>query len=93
MIETVKGEMEVENDPDEVINDLVDEGLIDTPTSFEAKENRNKVEYEIQGTDSKRLLGIFNVVIPKVLTVSAETGEVVSTGQNVWSRILSLLSI
>jgi len=93
VVETASGEMEVENDPDEVINDLVDDGLIDTPTSFEAKENRNKVEYEIQGTDSKRFLGIFDVVIPKVLTVSSETGEVISTGQNVWSRILSLLSI
>lgn len=94
IVETASGEVEVEKDPDDTINELVEGGLIDEPTSFEAKvNNREKVEFEIQGTDSKRFLGIFKVVIPKTLTVSSETGEVVSTNQNAWSRILSLLSI
>ena len=94
IVKTAAGEVEVEKDPDDTINQLVDSGIIDEPVSFEAKvNNREKVEFEIQGTDSKKFLGIFNVVIPKTLTVSSETGEVVSTNQNVWSRILSLLSI
>lgn len=94
IVQTASGEVEVENSPEDAINSLVENGLIDEPLSFEAKvNNREKVEFEIQGTDSKRFLGIFNVVIPKTLTVSSETGEVVSTNQNVWSRILSLLSI
>lgn len=94
VVETASGEVEVEKSPDDAINSLVESGLIDEPISFEAKvNNREKVEFEIQGTDSKRFLGIFNVVIPKTLTVSSETGEVVSTNQNVWSRIISLLSI
>lgn len=94
IIETASGEVEVENDPEETVNNLVENGLIDNPTSVEIKENqREKVEFEIQGTDSKKFLGIFKVVIPKTITVSSETGEVVSTNQNVWSRIISLLSI
>lgn len=93
IVETAKGEMEVEKDPNEVINNLVKNGLLDTPISFEAKANNSKIEYEIQGTDSKRLLGIFEIVIPKLLTVSAETGEVVSSGYDLWPRFLNLLSI
>lgn len=94
VVETISGEKEVKTTPEEVANDLVKEEIIDTPVSFEAKENNiNKVEFEIQGTESKKFLGIFEVVIPKTLTVSSETGEVISTNQNIWSRILSLLSI
>ncbi len=94
IIETASGEVEVENNPEDTVNDLVENGLIDNPTTIEVKENeREKVEFEIQGTDSKKFLGIFKVVIPKTITVSSETGEVVSTNQNVWSRIISLLSI
>ncbi len=93
IVETEAGEVEVENNPDEVINNLVSAGLLDNPTSFEAKTNNNSVEFEIQGTESKKFLGIIDVVIPKMLTISSETGEVVSMNQNVWSRILSLLSI
>ena len=94
IVETASGEVEVEKDPDDTINQLVDSGIIDEPVSFEAKvNNREKVEFEIQGTDSKKFLGIFNVVIPKLITVSSETGEVISTNQNIWSRILSLLSV
>lgn len=94
IIETVSGEVGVEKDPNETINDLVDGGLLDEPLSFEAKiNNREKIEFEIQGTDTKKFLGIFKVVIPKLITVSSETGEVLSTRQNFWSRILSLLSV
>ena len=94
IVETLKGEAEVENSPEDVLETLMEDGVLDDQNSFEVKTNeRNKVEYEIQGTESKRFLGIFDVVIPKLLTVSSETGEVISTNQNVWSRILSLLSI
>lgn len=94
VIETAAGEVEVSNSPEDVVSDLVENGLFDDPISIEVKENENeKVEFEVQGTDSKKFLGIINVIIPKTITVSSETGEVVSTNQNIWSRILSLLSI
>lgn len=94
VVETSAGEVEVESNPEDAINNLVNSGLLDNPSSFEAKTNdKNKIEFEIQGTKSKKFLGIVDVVIPKILTVSSETGEVVSTNQNIWSKLLNLLSI
>jgi len=92
VVETESGKIEVKNSPEDTISDLMEDGVIDVPVAIEAKSNREKVEFEVQGADSKKFLGIFNVVIPKTLTVSSETGEVLSTNQNFWSRILSLLS-
>ena len=85
--------MEVENSPEEAVNSLVENEVLDTPTSFEAKTNDNKVEFEVQGIEAKKLLGLFAVNLPKTVTVDAETGEVTSSNQNVWTRFLSLLSI
>jgi len=93
IIETASGEMEVENSPEEAVNSLVENEVLDTPTSFEAKTNDNKVEFEVQGIEAKKLLGLFAVNLPKTVTVDAETGEVTSSNQNVWTRFLSLLSI
>ncbi len=94
IIETASGEMEVENSPEEAVNSLVENEVLDTPTSFEAKTNdNNKVEFEVQGIEAKKLLGLFAVNLPKIVTVDAETGEVTSSNQNVWTRFLSLLSI
>jgi hypothetical protein len=94
IIETASGEMEVENSPEEAVNSLVENEVLDTPTSFEAKTNgNNKVEFEVQGLEIKKLLGLFTVNLPKSVTVDAETGEVTSSNQNVWTRFLSLLSI
>jgi hypothetical protein len=94
IIETASGEMEVENSPEEAVNSLVENEVLDTPTSFEAKTNdNNKVEFEVQGIEAKKLLGLFAVNLPKTVTVDAETGEVTSSNQNVWTRFLSLLSI
>lgn len=79
---------------EDATNNLVDNGVLDTPISFKEKTNdKNEVQYEVQGTEDKRFLGIFRVVLPKMLTISSETGEVVSTNQNAWTRFLSLLSI
>lgn len=94
IIETASGEMEVENSPEEAVNSLVENEVLDTPTSFEARTNdNNKVEFEVQGVEAKKLLGLFAVNLPKTVTLDAETGEVTSSNQNVWTRFLSLLSI
>ena len=94
IIETASGEMKVENSPEEAVNSLVENEVLDTPTSFEAKTNdNNKVEFEVQGIEVKKLLGLFAVNLPKTVTVDAETGDVTSSNQSVWTRFLSLLSI
>lgn len=94
VVETNSGQKEVKNSPEDVANSLVEDKIIETPVSFEAKTNdKNEVQYEIQATEDKKFLGIFRVVLPKMLTISSETGEVVSTNQNAWTRFLSFLSI
>ncbi|EKE04944.1 MAG: hypothetical protein ACD_19C00428G0006 [uncultured bacterium] len=94
LIETAAGEIETENSPDEAVSNLLDDGILDTPTSFEAKTNNdNKVEFEVQGVEIKKLLGLFEVNLPKTVTIDSETGVVTNTNQNIWTRFLSLLSI
>lgn len=94
VIETNGEQKVVINSPEDVANSLVEDKIIETPISFEAKTNdKNEIQYEIQGTEDKKLLGIFNVVLPKTLTVSSATGEVVSSNQNLWTKIISMLSI
>ena len=79
---------------EDTVNNLVDDNVLDTPISYEVKtDEKNVVKYEVQGTEDKRFLGIFKVVLPKMLTVSATTGEVISSDQNIWTRFLSFLSI
>lgn len=94
VIETAAGEMTVGEAPEDTINGLVDTNVLDTPTSFEARtNNENQVEYEIKGTESKKFLGIFSVNLPKTVTISANTGEVITLNQNAWTKFLSALSI
>lgn len=94
IIETANGEMEVKSSPEDSVDNLVNIGVLDTPTSFEAKTNNNsKIEFEVQGVEVKKLLGLFEVNLPKTVTVDSETGTVVNTNQNIWTRFLSILSI
>lgn len=94
VIETTSGDMEIKNNPEDSVDNLVDTGVLDTPTSFEAKTNdNNKVEFEVQGVEIKKLLGLFEVSLPKIVTVDSETGNVINTSQNIWTKFLSLLSI
>ena len=94
IIETSSGEMEVKNNPEDSVDELINAGVIDTQISFEAKSNdNNKVEFEVQGVEIKKLLGLFEVSLPKTVTVDSETGTVINTNQNIWTRFLSMLSI
>jgi len=93
VVETASGEVEVENSPEDTINNLVDDEILDTPISFEAKTNDDGVEFEIQGVEERKLFGIFNLDLPKSVTVNSETGKVVSTKQNTWTKFLKLFSI
>ncbi len=94
IVETASGEMEIGNKPEDAVNNLVDDNILDTPTSFEAKtSDKNKVKYEIQGIEVKKLLGLFEINLPKIVTVDADTGDVVNSSQSIWTKFLSLLSI
>lgn len=48
--------------------------------------------YEVPGTKKEKLLGFINVDIPKNVVVSAETGELLETQQDLLSQVLDFLS-
>ena len=56
------------------------------------KNENDKVEFEFKGVEAKKFLGLFNVNLPKTITVDANTGEVLSNKQTVWTKFLNLLS-
>lgn len=93
LVETKAGAIEVSNDPNDTVNNLVENGVIDTPVEFEARTENNKLEYEFKGLESKKLFGLFKVDLEKIVTVDADSGEVVSTNQSIWNRFLNLLSV
>jgi hypothetical protein len=92
-VETAAGEVEVENSPDDTVNGLVEDGVLDNPVAFETRTINDKVEFEFKGTESKKLFGLFEVALPKTVTVDANSGEVLSTNQGIWTKFLNFLSI
>lgn len=61
-------------------------------SGVEIVEEDGEVVYRIRGAARERFLGLIEVLIPKTLLVSAETGELVNTEQSLIDRILGLLS-
>ncbi len=92
VVETTEGEIEVENSPEDVVNDLVINGIFDTPLAFETKTEDNKVKFEFKGTDTRKILGLFKFDLPKTVVVDANTGEILYDNQTVWEKFLSLIS-
>ena len=73
IVETKSGEVEVEKDPEDSVNDLIDLGIIDTPINFEIKSEGDKVEYKFEGTDAQKLFGIFDLNLKKEIIVDADS--------------------
>lgn len=93
LLTTDNGPVEVNNTPQDAIDDLVENKVIDNTSSFEIVTNDdNQVEYSFEGTESKKLFGLFSILIPKKVTVSADTGSIVSTDQSTWSKVLNAFS-
>lgn len=93
LLTTDNGPVEVKNTPQDAIDGLVDSKVIDNTSSFKITTNdNNEVEYTFEGSESKKLFGLFSISIPKKVTVSADTGSVVSTDQSTWSKLLNVFS-
>ncbi|MFZ5535042.1 MAG: hypothetical protein ACOY3M_02715 [Patescibacteria group bacterium] len=60
--------------------------------AFELKVHNGNLVYEIRGTKKQKFFGIMPVSIPKTMTVSALSGEVLSETQSIFSRMLGLFS-
>jgi len=59
----------------------------------EIEEEEGRIVYRITGANQERLLGIFNVLVPRTAVVSAETGQTLGVTQTFLSRLLDLLSV
>lgn len=64
-----------------------------TTTQFELTLEGNHLVYEIQGSKKHRLLGFIPVTTPRIVSVSALTGDVVSQTQTWLSGLIDLFSL
>lgn len=80
--------------PQQAVDNMLSVGLVSTTSAINLKtEDNGSLSYTIDGTKNEKILGVFDVAIPKNLIVSAQTGEVLVVNQSVFSRILDFLSI
>jgi len=80
--------------PEQAIDNMLASGIVTTTTGVDLKtESDGSLSYNIDGVKDKKLLGVFDVAVPKNLIVSAETGQVLTVNQSTFSKILDFLSI
>ncbi len=106
-VQTPNGEKEVNVLPDQAVEKLLQNkvfsSIATTSTSQDGSGTSNTPEialteldnqavYQVEGTSQERFLGFIPVSIAKTTYVSAQTGDLVSTNQNPFSRILDLVS-
>lgn len=93
-VETPSGSSVVSVLPQQVIDNMFAAGIVTATSGVDLKtESDGSLTYDIDGTKSEKLLGVFDVAIPKNLIVSAQTGEVLTVNQSTFSKILDFLSI
>ncbi len=98
IVTTPSGAKRVAVLPQQAIDNIIRVGHVDViapeaaETRIEIVERDGRVIYVIEGLKRKRFLGFLEVFIPRVLEVSGDTGELITTRQNLIDRILELLS-
>jgi len=61
--------------------------------NLELTEENGAPVYKVNGSLNKKLFGLISVSVNKTVTLSAETGHIVSTNEGIFSRILDTLSL
>jgi hypothetical protein len=80
--------------PQQAIDNMLTKGIVTSTSGVKIKtESDGSLSYKIDGTKNEKLLGVFDVAIPKNLVVSAQTGQVLVVNQSTFSKILDFLSI
>lgn len=80
--------------PQQAIDKMLASGVVSATSRVHLKtEADGSLTYNIDGSKDEKLLGVFNVAVPKSLIVSAETGQVLTVNQTTFSKILDFLSI
>ncbi len=68
-------------------------GSADLTNSFELKLHNGNLVYEVEGEKEHKLFGVFPVTTPRIVAVSALSGEVLTQTQSWLSAFIDLLSI
>lgn len=100
-ITTPSGEKQVAVLPEQAVRNLLAANVIDQVATASGTVadiislglNNNLPVYEIRGASRQLLLGFIPIPVAKTVTVSAETGEVIDTSQNIISSFLDSLAI
>ena len=93
IVTTPNGEKVVTILPDQAISNMLENGKITSVLSSQIEEGENgQLEYQVEGEDQEKLLGIFKVKIHKRLIVSAQTGEEISSQLDFLNKLLDALS-
>jgi len=96
VVDTVDGPKTVIMLPDKVLKNIIDLGIItgvDTSVIPRIEYTGGEVVYEFGGNKTYNVLGLYEITVPVVISVSAETGEVVSRNQPLLTRAVRLISI
>jgi len=94
MVSTPQGDMIIESLPDEIINDLKRDKLIDEQSNvqLEVKYEDGQIIYKIEEKKHKKFVGIIPVDLIKNLSVADGTGTILSEQESFVTKLLSLLS-
>lgn len=76
----------------EIVNQVQNNNLSSISQLVTLGEQNNIPVYQINGISDQRLLGFIPVEIPKTVTVSAETGQVISTQQSFVGSLIDVFS-
>ncbi len=94
MVTTPAGSRVVAILPEQAINNMLAAGIVTSTSGVDLKtESDGSLSYNIDGIKSEKLLGVFDVAVPKNLIVSAQTGQVLTVNQSIFSKIIDFLSI
>ncbi len=97
-IQTPQGTRVVAILPDTAVENMLGQNVIDKVLGtggriVEVKIDANgNVFYEISGAKNEKFLGVFNVLVPKTLDVSGQTGNLTKVNQDPLSQLLDALS-
>lgn len=101
-IQTPNGTKEISVLPDQVVEKLLENKIISkvdaddnsktNGSSVTLTELNNQPVFEVKGALDQKMFGFFPVSVSKTSIVSAESGNVVTTNQNIFSRFLDVIS-
>lgn len=101
-VQTSNGTKEIAVLPDQAVEKLLQNKIISklagesqngqTSTGVQLTEFNNEPVFEVKGSSDQKMFGFFPVSVAKTSVVSAQTGELVTTNQNIFSRFVDAIS-